>query len=291
MLEELSEIPAIVYQALASCSELGQQAGEVKRCNRLNSLSNSVFELVSSSGKYVLRLPGPYAQTLVDRHAELTNLTVAASAGLTVQPLYFEVETGVMLSPFVEVSRQTPEPKQLGAVLARLHALQSGFENNRDLAGWLNRLLKAEEVSQLYQKRVGAAFDRLGRAKSWQKSQIVPSHWDVTADNCLVSEGGVLLIDWEYSARGPRAWDLAYASLELEYSAEQQAEFIAAYAVGSEQRSEIADEVAEMKVACDLVSALWAFGQQTDPAPPQDFKEFGQTRLERAEQNLNALSL
>lgn len=291
MLEEWSELPASVAQAIASCFELSQWVGEVEHCNSLNSLSNSVFELVSSKGKYVLRLPSSYAQTLVDRHAELNNLTAAASDGLTVQPLYFEPATGVMLSPFVEVSRQTPEPKQLGAVLARLHSLQSGFENNRDLAGWVYRLLEAEKLSRLQRNRVAAAFESLNGAEHWRESRIVPCHWDVTADNCLVTENGVLLIDWEYSAKGPRAWDLAYASLELGYSAEQEADFIAAYAVGSEQQIKISDEVAEMKVACDLVSALWAFGLQADLALNQDLKEFGQTRLERAERHLDALNL
>lgn len=267
--------------------------GDVSGVAPLGGLSNVVLDVEASNGRFVLRLPRAKAPQLVDRHAELRNIMSAARAELAVAPVYSEPDSGLLLFPFLRSSAGCPDPEELGRLLHRLHAAPDLFENKRALGSWMEDLFgRAGQVSSFHREvaKAEALYRRLLSFQVWQASPIVPSHWDVTAANCLNAENGLVLIDWEYSARGPRAWDLAYAVLEVGYDEAGEEALLAGYGQDSSGLSLFRAEVREMKVACDLVSALWALGQGACGSSAADFRSFASTRLERAERQLNLLT-
>ncbi|WP_161599772.1 phosphotransferase [Roseibium sediminis] len=268
--------------------------GLVDRVSALGGLSNIVLEVEASRGRFVLRLPRPDAPQLVDRHVELCNILSAASAGLAVAPVHYDAANGLLLFPYLSSSDGPPDTEKLGQLLRRLHDTQVLFQNERRLGMWLDGLFEQARLSPSVQDDILQAetlYSELLSFQFWQDSPVVSSHWDVTAANCLSTDAGLLLIDWEFSARGPRAWDLAYAMLEIGFDADEEEKLLAGYGLDGEDLILIRTEVAEMKVACDLVSALWALGQDASGSGATDFRLFARTRIARAQRQLAALIL
>ena len=267
--------------------------GAIDQVAVLGGLSNIVLDVQSSKGRFVLRLPRPGAPQLVDRQAELFNILAAAQAGLAVAPLHSDPENGLLLFPFLHSSGEAPEPRKLGWLLRQLHDAQGLFENKRELGDWLDNVIGRARLASSSHDEISRAegiYRALRNLTCWQNSPVAPSHWDVTEANCLDTETGLVLIDWEFSALGPRAWDLAYAMLEIGIEGGEEEKFFAGYEQGrQEEQSSLRSEVREMKVACDLVSALWALGQDVGGSSVADFRAFALTRLERAERQLKGL--
>jgi len=285
-----------VRRAFAGHPDLAGFTGAVTKVTRLGGLSNEVYRLHGEAGRFVLRLPRPGRPALVDRAAELANLRLAASLGLAPDPLYADADEGVLLLPDLEGKTGTPAPEALGMVLARLHAADFRFENRREPIHWIAGLLArvGDQPGRTdLAVRAEALAGKLTREASGQASgetaPFVPSHWDIIPDNCLLAEGGPVLLDWEYSAMGPPAWDLAYAALELGYGALQERRFLEAYLTAGGAAVAAAD-VQAMKVTCDLVSALWALTQEKDPDAASSMQLFARERLDRAEQSAGLIA-
>lgn len=85
------------------------------------------------------------------------------------------------------------------------------------------------------------------------------------------------LIDWEFSGMSDPAWDLAYAVLEHEMSADEEQVFLQAYAATGAAVPE-ADCLGVMKAKCDAVSALWALEQVAAGRDEDVFLPFARQR-------------
>ncbi len=274
-----------VGRAFAKCPDLAGITGGIVSVQRLPGLSNQVFRLTSERGVFVLRLPHAGRPALTDRWAELENLRLAAGIGLTPAPLFADPGRGLLLLPEVAGTPGRPEPAQLGEVLSRLHGARFQFANRRELAPWIARLralVRARPDPEGLLKRLERLATRVEGKGAAGSSVFVPSHWDIIPGNCLLTPDGPVLIDWEYSAMGPPAWDLSYAVLELDYTAEEERTLLAAYRqTGGAPVGEA--DVQAMKAVCDVVSALWALGQADAMDPAAPLGRFALHRIERAE--------
>ncbi len=269
--------------------------GDVLSAVPLAGLSNRVFRVETRKGAFVLRLPHEERDGLVDRTVEFANLHHAANLGLAPEPIYSNHLSGVLLTRALETKAWeagVPDPAELGGALRGLHLSGNEFKGYRDPRAWVEVLVTQLDLNQATKHRISSLVTCLNDpslADVWAGRSYVPSHWDITLSNCLSGPDGLVLIDWEFSAMGPRGWDLAYASLEIGYSNEQQIALLAAYGAGEEQ-VHLVREVQIMNVWCDVISTLWALGQALKGNPATDFEAFAKIRLERAETHLKALA-
>ncbi|MBO6758740.1 MAG: phosphotransferase family protein [Roseibium sp.] len=282
-----------VMRAIADQPDLARQLGEIRRVRRLPGLSNRVYDVETATGRYVLRVSLPQTDALVDRSVECHNLHAAAAAGLSPAPVFADPRSGLVVLPFVEVSAGPPSPAVLGGALRRLHGEITDYRGRRDPRDWAVRLMRSVTGHpELHEKAENTVrlLNRVQDRAQLDRHPFVPSHWDVSDGNCLTLTDGVLLIDWEYSALGPRSWDLAYAALEFGYDEPSEAAFLAAYTGSGSEISELAGEVRAMKVICDAISALWALTQQAGGNDAADFQSLADHRAERARWQLERLS-
>lgn len=252
-------------------------------------LSNRVYRVEAGKGRFFLRLPLEEQVLRVDRAAEAHNLQRAADLGVAVPAVYCDPQSAVLVTR--EVPRISPSadelPRLLGAVLGRLHASGAVFRGD----------LLPDEVCRSQAARLARAADgaddwaplaaALGRQEKLSGRGagvvLVPSHGDPSPGNCLFGGDGVLLIDWEFSAMAPPAWDLAYAIVEHGFSKAQESRFLDSY-----RRSGAADECPDpvplerMKATCDAVSAFWAFEQVAAGRDRDLFRAFALERRDRA---------
>ncbi|MFD1696383.1 choline kinase family protein [Roseibium aestuarii] len=274
-------------QALADLPEVSQQMGGLIGARPLGGLTNRVFWLEAARGDFVLRLPRAASASLIDRRAERQALEVAARLGVGVPPIVCDAERGVLLLPGLK-DEGPATPAQVGAVLARLHGSPEPFEAVRALPPYLDlcrdRLRGSEEALALSEPASEAASALMGLLAA---EPLVPCHFDPAPGNILLVEGRALLVDFEYAAMAPAAWDLAYACLEHDYDTDAEAAFLDAYGAGSRRPPQRVVEAC--KVICDVISMLWALDQQARGNDADDFTGFALQRRDRALARLAAM--
>lgn len=295
---ELPEaVPAAVTSAFRAHPDLTKICGTPLRASAGQGLSNRVFELQAEQGAFFLRLPLEDQAVRVDRAAEAHNLALAARLGLAVPPLYCDVEDAILLTRAVDVADVAPSrlPEQLGAALGKLHASGVSFQGRLDPdvvhRDQVSRLLRGEALTVDWQG-LAEAMAALGQEAEQQNETLVPSHGDASPGNCLAAADGFWLIDWEFSAMAPPAWDLAYAILEHGFDDAAEALLLESYcAVGAGRLCPDARALEVMKARCDAISAFWALEQLVAGREDAVFRPFAGVRRDRSLSRLNRLQL
>lgn len=265
---------------------LSDKAGRILAAERLPGLTNHVYRIITDKGTFVLRIPRTEMAEVIDRSAEFKNLDIAAGLGVAVPPLYSNPSNGVLLSHEVQTDGVVT-PEALGACLAELHKSAQPFVNRRDVLPYLEACVSAicsePDLLALVAPLAGKAEQLLA---STQEEPRVPNHFDPSPGNLLPVRGKVMLIDFEYAAMAPAAWDLAYACLENGYSMEEETSLLAAYRKAG-ARVPKPHVLSIYKVTCDVISALWALDQALQGNRADDFVGFAKTRVLRAQTHLH----
>lgn len=280
-----------VRAALADRPELSGRMGEIRQAERLKGLSNSVFGVVAEAGEFVLRVPAARSAGLIDRTGELHNLQLAAKAGLAVPPLFYDVHDGLMLTHRLVVMDEAPGPADLGALIAGLHQLDNRFMGRLDLQQLLSSLEATVSHAALFApelEQILGFLSRLNPSLALDTGTVVPSHCDLSPGNILKTQEGLMLIDFEFSAMAPPAWDLAYALLENGLSGGGERLFLAGYEKAGGILPGL-EHLRAMKQCCDAVSALWALEQASIGNARTDFPAFARERIHRMQARASGL--
>jgi len=251
---------------------------------RQDGLSNPVLRVTAEKGTFYLRLGSGEVELSVDRAAEAVNMQLAADMGLAVVPEYVAPQNSLLLTRAVTGVQddRSALPELLGTQLARLHGSGAAFQGNLDPASVFarlrGRLSGGDTGNSEHLDSLAALFADTGRLTA---SCLVPSHGDLSPGNCLIADGRLWLIDWEYSAMAEPAWDLAYAIQENGFKAEAEARFLSAYKASGGQPP-LPEDLDVMKRRSDAISALWALVQAAKGRDPETFLFFARARITRA---------
>jgi len=202
--------------------------------------TNRNYRLLNADRDWVLRLPRPLTNCLIDRAAEAHNQDLAHRLGLAPQ-VAWRNEEGVALTPTLAHSRNLraadlERDDTLAIVIEpfqRLHRSALRFVGGLDLRGTL------QQHYELLQSRERAAFS----ARMLQAERVlslleadelapVPSHRDPVPGNLLLDGRRLWLIDWEYSAMASPYWDLAILCNEAGLDLTGSRRLLRAYCVG-----------------------------------------------------------
>ena len=194
----------------------------------LKGLSNKNFLLQYSDDKNnevrcVLRIPQEETDSNVNRVNEKHNAALAYKLGFAPKILW-QNEQGVSLTEHIDdtdaFSIQSFE--NLAAVIKKLHNCNESFKGS----------LLAEDIAKHFDHYLGLCTEHDKRALKPAHQNIldlcekvkaderepVPSHIDLVAENILIKDSKVWLIDWEYSAMASPFWDLASLSNNLKFN-------------------------------------------------------------------------
>ena len=225
----------------------------------LVSMTNRNWRLTAGDADFVLRAPGASSQRYLSRSQEFHNAALAADLGIAPALLYADAATGVTLQPFLADARAlTPEDfarpelaRKVGALLARLHRSGRHFQGVMHAFPIIDTYMQLAADDRLH--RLRACAEPIRAALEAHPVALVPSHIDPNPANFLLrADGGLLLIDWEYSAMCDPAWDLAAVSMEGHLDATACAAFAEGYgAMPGESRLWL------MRAALHLVAGSW----------------------------------
>jgi thiamine kinase-like enzyme len=258
----------------------GMASGE--GVERLSGLTNRIYKVPTESGPVAVRLPGSGTDAYIDRVAEAHN--AHAAAGLGIGPQVLHAQGGAMVTAFLDGRVLSPEtmraePDTLagaGRLLRLLHDAPVRFAGCFDAFD----VIAAHRAALIDPPAdIDALIARIGRLAP--PNLVVPCHNDPWPENFLDVSGRLHLLDWEYSAMGDPAWDLADLMVECRLDDEATERFLGAYA-GGPVAPALRERVAAMGPVTDLLWGLWSLVQVQDGNDAMDFATYGNRRLRRA---------
>ncbi len=259
---------------------------------RLGGLTNLNYRVRTPKDHLVVRLAGPGTSDYIDRAVEHHNASAASQAGVNAELLYFDRESGTMVTRYLENSttmtiegfRDLGAPRRAAHPSRLLHQESDPFHCAFALSSQLDRYLAVLEkrnapIPQDY-RALEEEAQAVRRALCRWPLPTAPCHCDPLYENFLDTGERMYIIDFEYAGNTDPMWDLGDLSVEGEFTPEQDRELMLAYFGQEPPRFEWARMVMH-KALCDLLWSLWGVVQHINENPADDFWAYAEARLAR----------
>ncbi|WMS44601.1 choline/ethanolamine kinase family protein [Acuticoccus sp. MNP-M23] len=280
------------FEHLRSVTEFAGLDREDVKITRLGGLTNIVFRVQTADRDLLLRIPGQGTESYIDRKVEAHNARVAADAGISPEVIHFDVESGLMISQYVDAPTMSPErfrttpgaPTRAAAVFRQLHQSGKTFEFRFELFAMIDDYLRIlnEKNAKLPEgyNDVVAEAGAVREALNAHPAALAPCHCDPLCENFLDTGTRMWVVDWEYSGMNDPLWDLGDLSVEAGFGPEEDRELMEAY-VGGKVDAATYGRMVIYKAMCDLLWTLWGLIQHADGNPAEDFWAYATERFAR----------
>jgi len=191
--------------------------------------------------RWVLRVPGLDEKDFqISRISEKIALTRAQEAVISPSCLYFDQETGLMVSQFVaqkpfdwQVNHTDSDILRLAKSTRLIHQMpsnQAHYDVKNVIETYLDTCEKRLSKDNLLRHEVSflqdLSFSYLNKIRPYLP---VMCHNDINPKNCLADELHFWVIDWEYAGMGDALFDLALIFSSHNFSTPQKEYFLANY--------------------------------------------------------------
>lgn len=202
-------------------------------------LTNTSFIFRIDGTDYIYRHPGEGTERIINRRNEKQSLIRAKEYGIDPTYIYMDVIEGWKISRFVSDFRvpdysSFEDSKRVIALLRKLHSLPVRVEYGLD--PWedglvLERLVREKDPeSFLPYEKLKARVETLYRRTQGDSVEKCFCHGDTYRPNwMLLPDGGVILIDWEYSGFSDPGVDVGYYIVDAMYEEKEGRRFIREY--------------------------------------------------------------
>jgi hypothetical protein len=252
--------------ARALTALLGPTAQGVEPRRLGGGMGHTSYLVTLPEQSYVLKLKADSAGATLGLEEEFALLGVAATAGITAEPLRMDVGTGAMLVRFVsgaksltEAAAREPENvARIAALLRRLHGIRAALRVYDPLRHAEAYFVAAARRAPLAPRERRLAEELRARAAGYVQ-RYAPSavcHNDLVAANILET-GDLMLIDFEYAARAAPILDLASLAAMNAFADKDRRELLRAYYATSSAPASPA-ELGEVVRMVRLMAFFWA---------------------------------
>ncbi|ATW24606.1 choline/ethanolamine kinase family protein [Candidatus Formimonas warabiya] len=255
-------------------------------------LTNSNYKVTLGGVPYAVRVYGEGTSEYIDRKAEKYNAQLMSDIGVNARIFYFDEDSGSAVCEFLDHSktfhaddfRDHESLRQAARILQKVHRSGQRFINRFDpcqVTDQYARILHKKDFP-LYEEfpPLDAKKNQIQRALEKSTRPLVPSHNDTLAENFLLNEAGLFLIDWEYSGMNDPMYDLGDFATENELSVEEEMVFLREY-FGGEVSPEQYGELVINKFLVDLFWATWSLLQIANGKEREYYWDYGMTRINR----------
>lgn len=258
----------------------------------LGGMTNKNYLVIINNKKYVLRIAGAGTTSIINRYFEKINAKEASKIGVDKELIYFNEETGVKISEYIERAETlNPETSKKSGnllltsnLLRKLHTSDIKFENRFNV---FNEIEKYEKLIKnknlLYNKYENYLENRkkifgLDEILKQNKMIIKACHNDTVPENFIKNDKNeIFLIDWEYSGMNDPMWDLAAHSLESNFSSREENIFLENYFEKNIKKEDIL-RIECYKVLQDFLWSIWTILKEENG---DDFGTYGVDRYNR----------
>lgn len=277
-----------------------EQDVSASKISRIGGMSNKNFRVDFNGKSYVLRIPGPGSEGMVERANEEFNAILGSRMGVNPEIRYFDAKTGVKLADFVDNAetlnaatiQRHDNLKKIAEIYHRVHDAHVRMKNE------FNIFREIEKYSRLIENMGATMYDgwKLFKPKvmdlEWRLNSIgiemTPCHDDAVPENFIKAQDGTIyLIDWEYSGMNDPMADFAALFIESEFTEEKKDFFLNEYYKG-EVPSGIEERILCYEIMWDTLWSLWTVLKE---AYGEDFGSYGLDRFNRAMANYCRLNI
>ena len=193
---------------------LGESAQIEKQI--LGGMMNGSFLVDYQDKKYILYMPTPQANEMVNRKEEKRHLDIVYPLGVTSKNVYFDIPSGIKINEFIEGESLNKldnyNEEKVADILRKLH--QSGLKSNLDyqpferFLGFEKEALEFCDLSDDYRAFKELLFSNREYLESDPK---VLSHNDYQKSNIVFNpkDGNYYMIDFEFMANNTEIYDIA----------------------------------------------------------------------------------
>lgn len=262
---------------------------------QIGGMSNKNFRVNFEGKSYVLRVPGPGSEGMVDRSTEEFNAMEGCRMGVNPEIRYFNAKTGIKLADFVENAetlnsgtiQRHENLRKIAEIYHRVHdshvRLRNEFCVFQEIEKYDKLIKKANAVMyegwKEFKPQVMALESRLNQLGV----EMCACHNDAVPENFIKAEDGTIyLIDWEYSGMNDPMADFAALFIESEFSEDSQDYFLMKY-----YQDNIPPHAKERILCYEILwDTLWAQWTVIREANGDDFGTYGKDRYNRAKELL-----
>lgn len=280
------------------CNSMDIVSSEIKSIVPIGGMTNKNFKICVNDKFYVLRIPGNGTEEMINRADEIKNAVFANKVGVDAELIYFNEETGIKISKFIENAatlspdgaKKQHNMNMVCDVLKKLHNSNERMNNDFDIYEKIERYeLLAKEVNGVFYDDYYEIKDKVYYLKNLINELDVllkPCHNDTIAENFIRSgENKIYLIDWEYAGMNDPMWDLAAHCLENNFSEDEEELFLKIYFKGKIEEK-YKKRILINKIYQDF---LWSIWTSIKEAKGDDFGTYGIDRYNRAKKNLEVI--
>lgn len=282
------------------CEALKVENNDITEVTPAGGMTNKNYRICVKGDRYILRVAGTGTEQMINRNTEMFNSAIASEKGYNVEVPYFNLETGVKISKFIENAetlthrsvKKEENLKQVTDILRNLHESKDFHMDNE-----FNVFRELEKYENILRGDNGEFFDDYEEVREKVMALeeelkvcnrvFVPSHNDLVSENLVKdTEGRIYLIDWEYSGINDDMWDLAALSLENEFSDDDIELMFRLYFKGKEADKNSRRRLLIHQICQDTLWAVWTLIKE---AEGDDFGTYGIDRYNRAKEYLKKL--
>lgn len=202
--------------------------------------TNNSFVFEYNKNKYIMRVPGQGTEKIINRKQEANVYSVLKGKSICENVIYIDGNTGYKISEFYENARVADSYKKEDVIkcmkkLKEFHNMNLRVEHEFNLfekinyyeEKWQGKESKRPNYKEVKEKifELKNIIDKFDIKKSL-------SHIDSLADNFLLINDDVILIDWEYSGMQDPHIDIAMFAIYAMYSKEEYDSLIDIYFEG-----------------------------------------------------------
>ena len=272
-------------------SSLLSQEEEVLSVEQLGGMTNQNYLVKTTNKQYIVKFFGKGTEKLINRQDEKYNLELLKDLDLDVKNYLFDIEAGIKVNEYIEsaitldsTSIKTKFDK-IAPILQTIHA------SGKELRGEFAPFEEIKKYESLIEEKIPYANYEAVREEVFSLEKRLADlgvdrkscHIDLVPENFIESpQGGLYLIDWEYSSMNDPMWDLAALFLESEFTPQEEEAFLSHYE--SDQTPVSREKIAIYKILQDTIWSLWTVYKEEQGA---DFGDYGVNRYQRAVKGLD----
>ena len=278
---------------------MGIPEEQIEKFGISGGMTNTNFYVKAAGEEYILRIPGACTDIMIDRKSERHNGALASDLGINVPTLYFDADTGVKITRYIQEAvtlngksaRLETNIRKTTGILRQLHSsglkLYQEFSVKQEYEKYKQLIEKLQAAVYPEYGEMDRAFYRLLERLEKIGLHCLPCHNDLVAENLILDASGrMYLIDWEYSGYNDPMWDLASHLLECEFQPQEEELFLQYYFGGEAPKTE-REKIRIFQILQDILWAAWTMAKE---AQGEDFGSYGKDRLRRGKQAYEKLT-
>ena len=198
-------------------------------------ITNDNYYVETEKESFIVRIPPKENQAIFNRHHEKKAMDLVQSLKINIQPIYFDIKTGIKITPYLPNLLDFEEYKGIDKIektanlMKKLHQakLQSGFPFDpvKRFYTYYNRIKQP-----LYQYEDYLSIIQSIKSTS---TELILCHNDWVSGNVCFTETDTYLIDYEYAGDNDPLFDVMSFITENQLTLQQREQFLDNYFDGT----------------------------------------------------------